>query len=329
MAGTSNQESAPESPTRIGTMCGEFDDFDLLAQAAEGWGLDWIQLDRGHLRARVEQTRTPSILANRFGFNRKFHQRGTVPSGMRTYGMIAPSSSQVEWRGINGSQHHMVVFPTNDEFEFLSHPGFCGDTLSIPEERLFQVAHSLDLLDTIKGLPGHQAVVESDPIRIEIFRRRLDELHLLAEISTRKTVEKSVVADAEFEVISALVETLSESRWDGGHPELCSRSRAFCIALDYIRDHAFRPPSIEEICQISGVSWRTLDYAFRERFDLTPKQYLKAVQLRRVRRDLVTCEPGATVAEIAGRWGFWHMGQFARDYRRTFGELPSETVRGA
>ena len=83
-----------------------------------------------------------------------------------------------------------------------------------------------------------------------------------------------------------------------------------------------------ELMARAAEGWR-LNYAFRERFDLTPKQYLKAVQLKRVRQDLVTCEPGATVAEIAGRWGFWHMGQFARDYRRTFNELPSETARGA
>jgi len=329
MEGTSNQESAPGSPTRIGAMCGEFDDFDLLAQAAEGWGLDWIQLDRGPLRARAEQSRTPSVLASRFGFNRKFHQRGTVPFGMRTYGVIAPSSSQVEWRGITGSQHHMVVFPTNDEFEFLSHPGFCGDTLSLPEERLFQVADCLGLLDSFKGLPSHQAVVEADPKRIGVFRRSLDRFHALAEISARRAVEDSVVADAEFEVISALVETLSESCRDDGRPEMCSRSRAFCTALDYIRGHASGSPSIEEVCRVSGVSWRTLNYAFRERLDLTPKQYLKAFQLRRVHRDLVNREPGEIIAKIAGRWGFWHMGQFAKDYRRQFGELPSETVRRA
>jgi AraC family ethanolamine operon transcriptional activator len=33
------------------------------------------------------------------------------------------------------------------------------------------------------------------------------------------------------------------------------------------------------------------------------------------------------INEIANRWGFWHMSQFAADYRRFFGELPSETLR--
>jgi len=41
--------------------------------------------------------------------------------------------------------------------------------------------------------------------------------------------------------------------------------------------------------------------------------------LARLQRTLVT--------DVANSWGFWHMGQFAADFRRQFGELPSETVR--
>jgi len=29
---------------------------------------------------------------------------------------------------------------------------------------------------------------------------------------------------------------------------------------------------------------------------------------------------------IANQYGFWHMGQFAKDYNNLFGELPSETI---
>jgi AraC family transcriptional regulator, ethanolamine operon transcriptional activator len=36
-----------------------------------------------------------------------------------------------------------------------------------------------------------------------------------------------------------------------------------------------------------------------------------------------------TIGDIANTWGFWHMGQFAADYRRQFGELPSETLAHA
>jgi len=33
-----------------------------------------------------------------------------------------------------------------------------------------------------------------------------------------------------------------------------------------------------------------------------------------------------TVTQVATHWGFLHLGEFARDYQRLFGERPSETL---
>ena len=35
------------------------------------------------------------------------------------------------------------------------------------------------------------------------------------------------------------------------------------------------------------------------------------------------------VKSVALTHGFWHLGQFAHDYRATFGEMPSETLARA
>ncbi|NIU08828.1 MAG: helix-turn-helix domain-containing protein, partial [Phycisphaerae bacterium] len=52
-----------------------------------------------------------------------------------------------------------------------------------------------------------------------------------------------------------------------------------------------------------------------------------AQRLNRVHRDLLKGKSrGKKVSDIANRWGFWHMGQFASDYRRFYGKLPSETL---
>ena len=56
--------------------------------------------------------------------------------------------------------------------------------------------------------------------------------------------------------------------------------------------------------------------------------YFKAQRLHAVRRELKNLDPtAATVHEVARRWHFGHTGNFAADYRRQFGELPSEAVR--
>ena len=59
--------------------------------------------------------------------------------------------------------------------------------------------------------------------------------------------------------------------------------------------------------------------------DLEPadQRYLHALRLNRARRELRLADPDVSrVSDVANRWNFWHMGQFAADYRRLFGELP-------
>lgn len=59
---------------------------------------------------------------------------------------------------------------------------------------------------------------------------------------------------------------------------------------------------------------------------LSPVQYLRAARLLGVRRELLRAGPVIRVSDAAARWGFWRLSQFAADYKRLFGELPSETL---
>jgi len=309
-------------------MRGEFSDFDGLADVVMGWGLDWRQLDRGPLRARVKQVGMASLQLSRFSFSRKFHQRGTTPSGVRTLGIIGERSPDVEWCGRVGTRNHVVVFPAGDEFEFVSQPGFHGDTVSVAEEHLSSVAESLGLPDPLEIVPDGQGFLEADPRRLGGLRRRLSELH--ATVHGDPPRGNSGRSEVELEIVTALVDALATSRETVPRsPEAATRGRALRLALDYIEAHADDPPTMETVCRAARASVRTLEYAFRDRFGVTPKRYLQATRLHRVRRDLRRFGGHGSVSEIAARWGFWHMGQFAADYRRQFGELPSETVRRA
>jgi AraC family ethanolamine operon transcriptional activator len=49
--------------------------------------------------------------------------------------------------------------------------------------------------------------------------------------------------------------------------------------------------------------------------------------LNGVHRDLRKANlDGKRISDVANDWGFWHMGQFAADYKKLFGELPSEIL---
>ena len=305
-----------------------FRDFDEVAEAIHGWGLDWVQLDRGPLDAAMQQIATGSAQLNQFRFSRKFHQRGTSPAGVRTFGLIGALSPEIEWRGNTGTVDHLMVFPADVLFEVVSQPGFHGDTVSIPEDRIRSVAETMGLPDPLEELAGGLLFVEVDRRRQSALRESISRFHTRVTTGSDCFGDPQLVFDMEFDIVAALVTALQPGPpADTTSPEPTIRARAIRTALDYIEHHADEPPSVQDICRVSGVSWRTLDYAFRDRFGVTPKQYLQATRLKRVKREIFYSDPESTILEIAARWGFWHMGQFARDYRRQFGELPSETAR--
>jgi AraC family transcriptional regulator, ethanolamine operon transcriptional activator len=97
--------------------------------------------------------------------------------------------------------------------------------------------------------------------------------------------------------------------------------------MAFINDDQGEPVTVRDLCSNTGVALRTLNRAFRERFGIGPKAYLMRRRLSSVRTELLRTPADTLVADVANRWGFWHMGQFARDYKATFGELPSETLR--
>ncbi|SCF00559.1 Helix-turn-helix domain-containing protein [Micromonospora haikouensis] len=98
-------------------------------------------------------------------------------------------------------------------------------------------------------------------------------------------------------------------------------------AVAYIEEHADQPLTVTEVA--AGLGVRALQQAFRRYLDTTPMLYLRRVRLERVHRDLQAAEPGEglTVAVVAVRYGFVHLGRFATQYRQAYGQPPSHTLR--
>lgn len=89
-------------------------------------------------------------------------------------------------------------------------------------------------------------------------------------------------------------------------------------------------PSMVEVCAHAGVPERTVQYSFRRLLGITPVAYWRRLRLHRAREVLRRPHhEQETVTSIATRFGFLHLGRFARDYRRQFGEPPSVTLKRA
>jgi transcriptional regulator GlxA family with amidase domain len=98
----------------------------------------------------------------------------------------------------------------------------------------------------------------------------------------------------------------------------------------YMRAHLGSRVPVSRLCRIVGLSERGLRNAFYGVRGMGPKRCLLAERLQGVRQAL--CDSTArssTVTTIAAEFGFNELGRFAAIYRETFGEVPSETLRGS
>lgn len=129
-------------------------------------------------------------------------------------------------------------------------------------------------------------------------------------------------------VISSLLRAQPHDFSDELHAEHApARSRTVKRVVDALQAAPERAWTLAEMAQLSGVSGRRLQQGFREQMGMSPTVYLRLVRLERAHRDLTS---GAdTVADVAFRWGFTHLGRFADAYRARFGRTPSASLRAA
>ncbi|WP_234362348.1 helix-turn-helix transcriptional regulator [Streptomyces sp. IMTB 1903] len=100
-------------------------------------------------------------------------------------------------------------------------------------------------------------------------------------------------------------------------------------AVAFIEANAHRAITLADIAASIPVTPRAVQYAFTRHAGTTPLGHLRRVRLARAHAELRSADPsgGATVADIAGRWGFAHQGRFAAAYRQEYGVTPSATLR--
>jgi AraC-like DNA-binding protein/tetratricopeptide (TPR) repeat protein len=97
-------------------------------------------------------------------------------------------------------------------------------------------------------------------------------------------------------------------------------------AMDAMHANAGHNWRVAELAVEAGVSGRTLQRQFLSFLGKTPRSVLREINFERARRELLQGS-GAKVMDVALRCGFPHCGRFSVEYRRRYGETPSQTLK--
>lgn len=191
----------------------------------------------------------------------------------------------------------------------------------------------VELLDRLAGLDGEQVqLLGHRPVSEEAerhVRATLDYVRSLASDGTPVTrlVASTTASMLAGAVLSAFPNTASRPDRTA---EASTDTRPVLLrrAIAYIEDNADSPIVLSDVATSVHVTPRALQYMFKRHLDMTPMAYLRRVRLDRAHHDLVDADPTeTTVQHVAARWGFAHTGRFAAMYRRTYGCMPSDTLR--
>ena len=157
---------------------------------------------------------------------------------------------------------------------------------------------------------------------VRLLRDELDhEQSLIYQPLITEQLRSSVVSGLLLSVPHRYAEELTG-------PAVAGPPRAIRRVVDAIHNEPERALSVGDLAGIGGMSARSLQEGFRRYLGCPPMAYLQQVRLTRAHETLRGADPTqVTVAAVAHRWGFAHLGRFASAYRTRFGRSPSETLR--
>jgi AraC family ethanolamine operon transcriptional activator len=322
--------AAPRDTTAAvdGVISLDFDDVLDFAEHVRPWNLEYTQVRRGPFRSTGFIARFGATTLGSARMNQGMVHRVAVPEGQCS--AFAISADSDAWflgtRTLRAGDCLSVRGGVS--FETVTRGYVCGYALSFDESAW----RATD--EWYAPLPD-----ASGGLSIEAFGPEwVSHLQALSEAMLGMVASRAPMFDASALRASFGEQLLTHVR-NGRRPEQfeCTTHRARARrraavqrAREFINSRLSEPIRLEQVCRYACAQSRTLEYGFREMFDTPMVGYIKALRMNRVHQLLRNpAQSHRTVSELALDTGFWHLSQFASDYKKFFGESPSQTHRRA
>ena len=99
------------------------------------------------------------------------------------------------------------------------------------------------------------------------------------------------------------------------------------IVRDLLHENIDKFIDISTIKSELKISESQLHHEFKKEYGITPKKYLLLLRLNAIRKVLLLSDPNSvTIAEVAYKYNIFQMNHFSAQYKKVFGETPSQTL---
>lgn len=292
-------------------------DADEHAQNLTRWQQQYDQISPGRFYGRLDEIELPGMQVFKEHTDQALRQDCRVWPDSLWLGIPTRALGS----RINGQtlvEHDVMCRPGGHDFELVTPDAFdiYGMVIRLPILQTAAQQQGLTLDKEWQCSPRRRVTPET----LHAVSFLLDRLLSHQQGAIAEKIHKDIL-------LIALLELLQVDQPDAElSPSYAHRKEVVDQVKRYVDEHEEDPVTMEMLCELTHVSRRTLQYSFTTILGISPLQFLRLTRLNRVRRALCAAAPTQTVTDIATYWGFWHLGQFAHDYKQQFGECPSQTL---
>lgn len=314
----------PANPTAAHVV--SLTDFDQVKSSFLNWHGRIEQLSSGRFNGALRVVRGSVVRLMAIEGNQQVSLQGRDAADMFSIYPVVTGNADSLWQGRRLQPGQFVLVGSNVEVNHQSARTTRNLGISLRTMDLEDATRTLLGME-VAGIPHAWAALSPSPEAFATLNCKLSSLlnHGLADPTVLETPEGHRL---EQECIQSLVASIFLMSASGAKLSAPGRSLLVRRAEEFMRARLDHPVGAIDLCRELGVSDRTLRLAFHERFGFGPMVFYKNLRLNAVRAKLKN-SPQSAVAEVAREFGFHHLGNFAFDYRRLFGERPSQTDRSA
>lgn len=299
------------------TIKGSYSDFEIYNEIVKNWHLDFNLLGKDDFSAEIHMIYNDQFSLVHEKLIGNIEQNGKTQDGFVVFSIPVKNNS-FYWFDTK-VRNELFLFPKKNTFKVISNGTFEVYVISISEALFFDTMQQMGMTKNNKLFNGqpHNLYLSNN------FSSRLINL-LYYFLNTNRNLTKKNNALINT-IVQSLIKYIDQIELQKDQSKIKKKDRAIINAVEIINTQIETLYSIKQLCILTGISERSLLYGFKEKYNTTPSNYVKSVRLNKVKRELYNVKRNR-ISSIAGKYNFWHMGQFAKDFKNKFGILPSEAI---
>ncbi|MTV36025.1 helix-turn-helix domain-containing protein [Duganella radicis] len=292
-----------------------------------GWNQLYDQLSKGKFSGQFTEAWVGEVQLFEEQTSQAVFESGPGRTGVVALGVFANLEGEARWRGNTIGSDHVTALSDHASLELSTPPNCTMMSVSVPVSMLPTGDESgkTDADELVARAANHV----HNPALAAMLRERLKAALLTMTYQPYQLAQAEARDQLVSELVGMVDEYLGLALGGSGVTEARKALHVVSKAREYIDANPDRPVTVLDLCNRTYTSRRTLQYCFTQVIGMSPAAYLKVVRLNGLQRDLLSSGGTRTIGDMAARWGFWHLSQLSLDYKRLFGELPSETVKRA